>query len=89
MWKLSVSKTTEIHFIPKFNTIYNCVCYKWTCFFGHFVTYDKPKTRYEINKNLRKFNKNHNTTMICARFVEIFVLLIKHKGTGDTLHFFQ
>ena len=51
-------------------------------FFGHFVTYHKPKTRYEINKNLRKFNKNHNTTKICARFMEIFVLLIKHKGTG-------
>ena len=35
-----------------------------------------------MNKNLRKFNKNHNTTMICARFMEIFVHLIKHKGTG-------
>ena len=44
-------------------------------FFGRYVTYDKPKTRYEINKNLRKFNKNHNTTKICARFMEIFVLL--------------
>lgn len=60
-------------------------------FFGRYVSYDKPKTRYEINKNLRKFNKNHNTTKICARFMEIFVLFfcnIKHKGTRDTLHFF-
>ena len=43
-------------------------------FFGRLVTYHKPKTRYEINKNLRKFNKNLNTTMICARFMEVFVL---------------
>ena len=26
-------------------------------FFGRFVTYHKPKTGNEINKNLRKFNK--------------------------------
>ena len=58
-------------------------------FFGHFVTYHKPKTGNEINKNLRKFYKNHNSTKICARFLEIVVLLIKHKGTRDTLHFFQ
>ena len=44
-------------------------------FFGRYVTYDKPKTRNEINKNLRKFNKNHNSKKICARFMEIFVLL--------------
>ena len=44
-------------------------------FFGHFVTYHKPKTGNEINKNLRKFNKNLNSTKICARFMEIFVLL--------------
>ena len=62
-------------------TQFNCICYKWTSFFGHFVTYHKPKTGNEINKNLRKFNKNHNTTKICARFMEVFVLLIKHKGT--------
>lgn len=51
-------------------------------FFGRHVTYDKPKTGNEINKNLRKFYKNHNSTKICERFMEIFVLLIKHKGTG-------
>ena len=44
-------------------------------FFGRYVTYDKPKTGNEINKNLRKFNKNHNTTKICSRFMKIFVLL--------------
>lgn len=58
-------------------------------FFGRYVTYDKPKTRNEINKNLRKFNKNHNSKKIYARFMEIFVLLIKHKSTRVTLHFFQ
>ena len=54
-------------------------------FFGRHVIYDKPKTGNEINKKLRKFNKKHNTTKICARFMEIFVLLIKHKGTGAIL----
>ena len=44
-------------------------------FFGHFVTYHKPNTGNEINKNLRKFNKNLNTTKICARFMEIIVHL--------------
>jgi hypothetical protein len=44
-------------------------------FFGRLVTYHKPKTGNEINKNLRKFNKKHNSTKIYARFMEIFVLL--------------
>ena len=44
-------------------------------FFGRHVTYDKPNTGKEINKKLRKFNKNLNTTKICVRFMEIFVLL--------------